>query len=242
MTGINTEYSQHQIHTDGIMSKASAFVNRLTAPKPTPFWLKIDNAINQEDVIIKNAFQENRRISTEEHQQIMKIRKERNGFVFKKFLGNRDPRKDYGNTQFPHESGGCVAMPLDTVKNEIVRRTKYRDTHPAVPGYDGKVNPKLRELEIRLEKEDLEKVIQYWAKTKYRLGEQVANDNYVAIRKKDTIGMEIWNALVFHDTLTETCFKCVDGTQSMSTSERDTIKDNIDELKFLVRILTIEPT
>ena len=237
VTEINMGHPQHQMHTGGMMSKARGVVNSLTGAASPPFWRKIDDAIDQEDAIIQTAFENTRSISQNEVQQIMGIRKQRNGFVFNKFLGNRDPRIDYGDSKLPHEWDNGASVPLDSVKKEIARRTKYRAEHRAVPGSGGILDPRNRELSIRYENEDLKKVIRYWAKTDYTANEKAYNANYVAQRKDRTIGMEIWNALILHDTLTETFFQCVG---SMSRSERDKIQENIDDLKFNVRILTMD--
>ena len=232
---IHVGHFHRQLRTDGMMSKALGAVKGLTAPAPLPFWRKIDDTIDREDAIIKTAFENTRSISQNELQQIMDIRKQRNGCVFDKFLGNRDPRKDYGDSPLPYEGDGCASVPLDSVKKEIARRTKYRAQHPAVPGGRGSLDPKNREASIHFENQDLKKVIRYWAKTHYTATEKAYNANYIANRKDRAIGMEIWNALLLHDTLTESCFQ-----RSMSSSERDKLQENIDDLKFLVRILTMD--
>ena len=160
--------------------------------------------------------------------------------VFNEFLSNQDPRKDHGSSRLPYEEDQRASYPLDSVKEEIARRTTYRVEHPAVPGSLGPLDPKKREASIYFENIDLKKVIQYWAKTNYTATENAFNLNYIAYRKRKAIGMEIWNALLVHDTLTQSCFECAAGKRIMSSSEHDKLQENVDDLKFLVRILTMD--
>ncbi|KAJ1464977.1 hypothetical protein T484DRAFT_1757711 [Baffinella frigidus] len=221
-----------------MVSKTLGFVKGLVAPAAPPFWLKIDHAIDREDAIIQTAFENTRSISQDELRQIMDIREERNGFVFRKFLSGVDPRRRPGRSVLPREQGGGdYSMPLDEVKEEIARRVKYRAGQTAVPGSRNLENQK---AEINFENRDLNKVIRYWAKTKYTATEKAYNANYIAGRHGRVIGMDIWNALLLHDTLTASCFERMAGTQSMSRSERDKIQENVDDLKFLVRIRSMD--
>jgi hypothetical protein len=229
------------LHTDGVISNAWGGVKKVFAPAPLPFWLKIDGKITQEEIIIKTAFENKRSISDNELQEIMDIRKERNVFVFNKFFNNEDPRT-YRRSCSLSSDGTGAWDPVDSVKTEIAKRTKYRNEHPAVPGGIGRLNPVERESTIRSENEYLRKTIAYWSRTKYSGMSEFFNKNMIANRKRKTIGMELWNAIIQHDSLTESCFARTAGARTMSISERDKLQDSVDDLKFLVRILTMDLT
>jgi len=237
---IHTGPPQYQHHADATMiSKVMAVAKRVIAPeKSLPFWLKMDGAITREHTIIKTAFEDERSISEDELKTIMDIRKERNDFVFNRFFHNRDPRKDDFSMKLPHDSGGGLGS-LDLVKKEIARRKQYRNEHPAVPESQGELSPGERAANIRFENEDLQKSIAYWAKTSYSGIGKEYNTMYIEYRRRMATGMEMWNALLLHDTLTESCFERADGTRRMSSIEQGKLQENVDDLKFLVRILTM---
>jgi hypothetical protein len=222
------------LQTDGLVSKAVAVAKRIVGPAPPPFWLKIDGLISEEDAMIQSAFENKRSISADELKRIISIREQRNGFVIDKFLDRMDPRKVYSMT-FPYHGGGSKAQPIDALKEEVARRAKDRAEHPPEPKWQNAM-----EEAILYENEDIRKGVLYYAKTKYTASQMENNTRYIRMRRNKTIGMEIWNALLVHDTLTQSCFERADGTRIMSNGEYDKLKENVDDLKFLVRILTMD--
>ena len=230
------------MHTDGVVSKAVAAVKRTVGLAPPPFWLKIDGLISEEDAIIQSAFENTRSISQEELPKIVDIRNQRNSLVFATFMSNLDPRKDSGTRLRGDAGGGSRTKFLDVMRAEIVIRRKYRDEHPSVPGLpvEDPRSPLRRELTIQAENDTLKNLTKYWAKTHYTGSDKFNISNLMADRRKRATGMEIWNALLVHDTLTQSCFERAAGTRIISSSEYDKLHDNVADLKFLVRILAMD--
>jgi hypothetical protein len=242
MTQIHMGNSERQLHTDGVLknifgaatsaaNKVKVAVKSLNVPTQTPLWRSIDGAIDQEDAIIKTAFDNQRPISPDELKQIMHIREQRNGFVKVAFLRGQDPRIEYGN-RLPIEGG---TWDLQDVEREIAIRAKYRAEHPVQPGSQC---ARQRDSAIMSEQESIQMILRYNAKTKYTTTEKIMNKRVAATRKTRATGMKIWNALLLHDTLTE---NYLTENRQIDSSARGRIQAHLDHLKRFVKSLIMDP-
>ena len=240
MTDIHMEHSQHQLHTDGVLSgawgiaksavkNATRDANARNSHAQAPRWRKIYDAIDLEYVIIERAVCEKRPISLDELSAIIYIRSRMKSFVSRAFLGGRFDPYDQVRIGLPSEGG---PHQYESVSKEVAAREKYRAKHPAVPGSQA---ARVVDGDIAIEKQDLTRALsQRDVRHTAVSPPQACADTDRA--QKYANGLKIWDAMLLRDTLTE---HYLAGNRVMSPSEMEKIQTHRTYMQELVwRLIT----